>query len=222
MTEITERQKINFMIHVAESAQMYPEMTKFVKDLIKLGVELTKDERTSLHLSYHNYISNIRTQLSTLEKKNHCPKHYLMKIQKEIENISMEVIELLTVYLIPGTKDIKSLIYYHKMKAAYYRYILERNRDEKIINLALDAYKYAKELSDHHLSPIDHQRLSLVMEIASFYSYMLGSSDISKKICVKALKEALETYEALPDEEAEKYNTILLADLKLMSSIDDN
>lgn len=94
---------------------------------IKLGGELTVDERNLLSVAYKNVVGTRRASwriISSIEQKEESKgteKHvstlrdYRQKIETELEKVCQDVLDVLTEFLIPNAETGESRVFYHKM-----------------------------------------------------------------------------------------------------------
>jgi len=95
----------------------------------QLGGELTVDERNLLSVAYKNVVGTRRASwriISSIEQKEESKgsdKHvttirdYRQKIEKELESVCQDVLDVLDECLIPKAESGESKVFYHKMCA---------------------------------------------------------------------------------------------------------
>merc|ERR1712047_159863 len=97
--------------------------------------ELSNEERNLLSVAFKNVvgarrsswrvISSIEQKTEGAEKKQAMAKEYREKIEKELNDICGDVLNLLDKHLIPKASNAESKVFYLKMKGDYYRYLAE-------------------------------------------------------------------------------------------------
>ncbi|CEI97108.1 Putative 14-3-3-like protein [Rhizopus microsporus] len=123
----TERENNVYMAKLAEQAERYDEMVTFTKDVAKMGVDLTIEERNLLSVAYKNVIGARRASwriVSSIEQKeeskgNHAQvekiKAYRQKIESELQDVCNDILSVLNDNLIPHAQGGESKVFYFKM-----------------------------------------------------------------------------------------------------------
>ena len=116
-----------FLARLCEQAERYDEMVTYMKEVAKLGGELTVDERNLLSVAYKNVVGTRRASwriISSIEQKEESKgsdKHvgtirdYRFKIESELEKVCQDVLDVLDEALIPNAATGESKVFYHKM-----------------------------------------------------------------------------------------------------------
>ena len=138
------REELLYLARLAEQCERYDEMVEYTSDFAKLGGdELSLEERNILSVAFKNVVGTRRAAwrvLSSIEKKENNKgntsnvekvKHYKQAIEEELTRICQDILSLLEQHLIPHTKSEEALVFFHKMKGDYYRYIAEYAVAEK-------------------------------------------------------------------------------------------
>ena len=101
-----------------------------MKEVAKLGGELSVDERNLLSVAYKNVVGTRRASwriISSIEQKEESKgsdKHvgtirdYRSKIELELEKVCQDVLDVLDESLIPQAQSGESKVFYHKMYVA--------------------------------------------------------------------------------------------------------
>merc|ERR1711879_403596 len=146
-------------------------MGNHMENVGKLQEELSVEERNLLSVAYKNAVGSRRAAwriITSVEAKEKTKgneeqakwaKEYCTCVEKELQSICDQILNLLDANLIPKASGGESKVFYQKMKADYYRYIAEfsdgqaksdaaemaRNAFEDAIaeldNVAEDSYK---------------------------------------------------------------------------------
>lgn len=102
-------------------------MVTYMKEVAKLGGELSVDERNLLSVAYKNVVGTRRASwriISSIEQKEESKgseKHvatireYRHKIEDELEKVCQDVLDVLDECLIPHAASGESKVFYHKM-----------------------------------------------------------------------------------------------------------
>lgn len=121
-----------FLARLCEQAERYDEMVTYMKEVAKLGGELTVDERNLLSVAYKNVVGTRRASwriISSIEQKEESKgsdKHvstireYRNKIEAELEKVCQDVLNVLDESLIPNAASGESKVFYHKMYVGFH------------------------------------------------------------------------------------------------------
>jgi len=212
------------MAKLAEQAERFDEMVNFMKDVAKLGVELTVEERNLLSVAYKNVIGARRASwriISSIEQKeeskgNHDHvtkiKEYRSKVEKELEKVCGDILEVLDANLIPAAASGESKVFYHKMKGDYHRYLAEfasGPQRDGAAEAAHEAYKQATEVATSELAPTHPIRLGLALNFSVFYYEILNSPDRACHLAKQAFDDAIAELDTL-SEESYKDSTLIM------------
>ncbi|EHL03179.1 14-3-3 protein [Glarea lozoyensis ATCC 20868] len=204
-----------FLARLCEQAERYDEMVTFMKEVAKLGGELTVDERNLLSVAYKNVVGTRRASwriISSIEQKEESKgtdKHvstirdYRQKIETELEKVCQDVLDVLDESLIPKAESGESKVFYHKMKGDYHRYLAEFASGEKrkvAATAAHEAYKNATDVAQTELTPTHPIRLGLALNFSVFYYEILNSPDRACHLAKQAFDDAIAELDSLSEE----------------------
>ncbi|KAL1588423.1 14-3-3 family protein artA [Cladosporium halotolerans] len=211
----TERESKTFLARLCEQAERYDEMVTYMKEVAKIGGELTVDERNLLSVAYKNVVGTRRASwriISSIEQKEEAKgtdKHvgiireYRQKIELELEKVCEDVLNVLDESLIPKAETGESKVFYHKMKGDYHRYLAEFASGEKrktAATAAHDAYKNATDVAQTELTPTHPIRLGLALNFSVFYYEILNSPDRACHLAKQAFDDAIAELDSLSEE----------------------
>ncbi|KFY87718.1 hypothetical protein V498_07052 [Pseudogymnoascus sp. VKM F-4517 (FW-2822)] len=200
---------------MATEAERYDEMVTYMKEVAKLGGELTVDERNLLSVAYKNVVGTRRASwriISSIEQKEESKgteKHvstirdYRQKIETELEKVCQDVLDVLDESLIPKAESGESKVFYHKMKGDYHRYLAEFASGEKrkgAATAAHEAYKNATDVAQTELTPTHPIRLGLALNFSVFYYEILNSPDRACHLAKQAFDDAIAELDSLSEE----------------------
>ena len=194
-----------YLAMLAEQCNRYEDMSDFLDEMVSNKKEgLTPDERNLLSIAYKNTISLRRTALRTLlayemkEKKKSESAYlaYIMEYKKKLEDELIElctrIIKNIDQFLIPKSSDDEARVFYHKMKADYYRYIaenIEGDSKKTFSDNSLKSYEEASEIAKN--LPITNPiRLGLALNFSVFHYEVLNNQDLACKIAKDTLDQA--------------------------------
>ncbi|EKG10027.1 14-3-3 protein [Macrophomina phaseolina MS6] len=180
-------------------------MAMCMKEVAKLGEELSVDERNLLSVAYKNVVGTRRTSwrmISSIDQKNlkgsdeyaRTIREYRQTIEIELEKVCQDILDVLCGYLIPNAKSSESKILYYKMKGDYCRYLAEFASDEKrkaAATTANEAYKTATHVAETELTPTHPIRLGLALNFSVFSYEILNSPSRARNIARKAFDDAI-------------------------------
>merc|ERR1712216_330173 len=121
--------------------------------------ELSVEERNLLSVPYKNTVGSRRAAwriITSIEQKEKSKgnneqaafaREYCAKVEAELAAICSQILELLNGNLLEKASSDESKVFYHKMKADYYRYIAEFKTGDAKKQAAEDARKSYEEAS---------------------------------------------------------------------------
>lgn len=203
--------KLVELVRVAETAERYEDMCKFVKKLVELksekGEDLDVDERNLLSVAYKNVVGSKRASWRTLsggfdDADEDLLNKYKALVEDELENICNEVLELLTKHLcknVEGNGD-ETEVFYLKMCGDYYRYLSEFRTDEdKYKKSAEEFYKKAMDVAEANLNETHPTRLGLALNFSVCYYEILKEPEKACDLAKKSFDAAIEKLDTLND-----------------------
>jgi len=217
-----------YLAMLAEQCNRFEDMMTFLDVMVKNKTEgLTSDERNLLSIAYKNTISLRRTAIRTLlayeakeKKKENSPYldfivEYKSKVEKELEELCERIIKTIDDSLLSNAADDESKVFYHKMKADYYRYIAENivaERKKSFADKSLASYDSAMTVAEN-LDITNPIRLGLALNFSVFYYEVIGDQEkacnIAKETIAKA-SEPLGNVDADDDEHKDSISIINL------------
>eukprot|EP00326_Haptolina_ericina_P013417 CAMPEP_0181209760 /NCGR_PEP_ID=MMETSP1096-20121128/22847_1 /TAXON_ID=156174 ORGANISM="Chrysochromulina ericina, Strain CCMP281" /NCGR_SAMPLE_ID=MMETSP1096 /ASSEMBLY_ACC=CAM_ASM_000453 /LENGTH=236 /DNA_ID=CAMNT_0023300961 /DNA_START=59 /DNA_END=769 /DNA_ORIENTATION=- len=228
-----------FMAKLAEQAERYDEMVKYMKELVESSSSSTLglEERNLLSVAYKNLVGARRASLRVIgsieakeiEKGSAMAEKirlYKVKVEEELENICNEILSLLDNHLL-SSPDAESKVFYQKMKADYLRYKAEfKSGAEKseISTEADGAYKAATEVATKELAPTHPIRLGLALNYSVFLYEVQSEQSRACELAKQSFDDAIAELDTL-DEESYKDSTLimqLLRDNLTLWTSDDN
>jgi len=223
MADKTE-QKSDFVSRakLAEQAERYDDMAKFMKDVTETAIELTNEERNLLSVAYKNVVGARRSSwrvISSIESKadqemvqaKMCLE-YREKVEKELKDICADVLKLLDDFLIPKSTQSESKVFYLKMKGDYYRYLAEVAQGEDRANImksSQDAYKDAFTIAEEQMPPTHPIRLGLALNFSVFHYEILNNPEEACTLAKSAFDLAIAELDTL-SEESYKDSTLIM------------
>jgi len=235
---MADKEEKVYQARLAEQAERYDEMVDSMKEIAKMGVGLTQEERNLLSVAYKNVIGARRASwriVSSLElkgkdkdkepedKTSQLTTEYRLSIEKELQNICTDILQLLEVDLIPhshptdkeenGNNDgNESYVFYYKMRGDYLRYLAEfstGNKRKEAAEESLVAYKMASDKATLTLTSTHPIRLGLALNFSVFYYEILNSPDRACKLAKQAFDDAVSELDGLP-EDSYKDSTLIM------------
>ncbi|OAJ42097.1 14-3-3-like protein E, variant [Batrachochytrium dendrobatidis JEL423] len=212
------------MAKLAEQAERYDEMVSFMKEVAKLGLELTVEERNLLSVAYKNVIGARRASwriVSSIEQKEESKGNeaqvkkildYRYKVEAELSDVCTDILNVLDQHLIPAAEAGESKVFYYKMKGDYHRYLAEFATGDKrkdAAGFAHDAYKAATDIAQTELAPTHPIRLGLALNFSVFYYEILNSPDRACHLAKQAFDDAIAELDTL-SEESYKDSTLIM------------
>jgi 14-3-3 protein epsilon len=131
----SSRERNVYLAKLADQAERYDEMADYMTAVSSTDQELSVEERNLLSVAYKNAVGSRRAAWRTISsteareasKGNNelatAVGQYRAKIEKELQDICQNILQLLDKNLIPASKVGESKVFYYKMKGDYYRYV---------------------------------------------------------------------------------------------------
>ncbi|KAL3848758.1 hypothetical protein ACJIZ3_010640 [Penstemon smallii] len=224
MASSSDRETAVYVAKLAEQAERYDEMVEAMKNVAKMDVELTVEERNLLSVGYKNVIGSRRASwriLSSIEQKEESRgndlnakriKEYRHKVELELTNISSDIMAVIDEHLIPSCTAGESTVFYYKMKGDYYRYLAEfkTGSDRKeVADQSLKAYEKATTAAEAELPPTHPIRLGLALNFSVFYYEIMNSPERACHLAKQAFDEAISELDSL-NEDSYKDSTLIM------------
>lgn len=192
------------MAKLAEQAERYDDMVKYMKDLTVKGQKLTDEQRNLLSVAFKNVVGARRSAwriISSIESKTSekgepvdLVKKYKEEIETELQERCEEVLSLIDDHLLNTVRGVENcdegLVFYLKMKGDYYRYLVEVTTGDKrkaLADKSKDAYVAATEAA-HTLAATHPIKLGLALNFSVFHYEIKNNG---KEACILA-KEAFD------------------------------
>merc|ERR1712061_741215 len=224
INKMTEREDNVYKAKLAEQAERYDEMVASMKAVASLDVELTVEERNLLSVAYKNVIGARRASWrigSSIEQKEENKaaedklkliRTYREKVEKELNDICNDILNVLDKHLIPCSDTGESKVFYYKMKGDYHRYLAEfatANERKEAAENSLVAYKAASDIALTELATTHPIRLGLALNFSVFYYEILNSPDRACRLAKAAFDDAIAELDTL-SEESYKDSTLIM------------
>jgi len=203
--------KLVELVRVAETAERYEDMCKFVEKLVKMksknGEDLDVDERNLLSVAYKNVVGAKRASWRTLaggfdDADEDLLKKYKTIVENELEAICNEVISLLSDHLcknVKGNGD-ETEVFYLKMCGDYYRYLSEfKTESNEIKQNAEKYYREAMDVAEANLNETHPTRLGLALNFSVCYYEILKEPEKACDLAKKSFDAAIEKLDTLND-----------------------
>lgn len=208
---------------LAEQAERYDDMAAAMKAVTEQNNELSNEERNLLSVAYKNVVGARRSSWRVIssiegksdsgnEKKKQMARDYRIKIEKELDDICKDVLELLDGYLIKNATAAESKVFYLKMKGDYYRYLSEvaaGDVKKDTVESSQKAYQEAFDISKKDMQPTHPIRLGLALNFSVFYYEILNSPEQACTLAKQAFDEAIAELDTL-NEDSYKDSTLIM------------
>ncbi|KAI5654840.1 hypothetical protein M9H77_32027 [Catharanthus roseus] len=219
-----ERERQVYLARLAEQAERYDEMVEAMKEVAKMDVELTIEERNLVSVGYKNVIGARRASwriLSSIEQKEEGKGHeqnvkriktYRQRVEDELTKICSDILSVIDDHLLPASSTGESTVFYYKMKGDYYRYLAEfKTADDRkeAADQSLKAYEAATATANSDLPPTHPIRLGLALNFSVFYYEILNSPERACHLAKQAFDEAIAELDSL-NEESYKDSTLIM------------
>lgn len=220
---MSKREKNLHKAQIAERCNLYKQMVKAMRKVVRMNVELTAQENNLLSTAYKKYLETRRaswrllTSIETNEsdaaskRKIKIILKYKVKIENELQAICADVQNLLSYNLIPKASTVEAKVFYFKMKGDYRRYEAEfvnGKAKEDALEGARVMYNFASHLATK--LPWAHPfRLGLALNFSVFYYENLHNAAKACELASEASKEAIKDRDTLSKDQWEISSAIL-------------
>ncbi|XP_019444986.1 PREDICTED: 14-3-3-like protein C [Lupinus angustifolius] len=224
MASTKERETFVYTAKLAEQAERYEEMVEAMKNVAKLNVELTVEERNLLSVGYKNVVGARRASwriLSSIEQKEESKgndvnvkriREYRQKVESELDKICSDIMIVIDEHLIPSGPGGEPSVFFYKMKGDYYRYLAEfKSGDDRkeAADQSMKAYQTAFTTAEAELPSTHPIRLGLALNFSVFYYEILNSPERACHLAKQAFDEAISELDSL-SEESYKDSTLIM------------
>jgi 14-3-3 protein epsilon len=227
----TTYEKQVYLAMLAEQCNRFEDMMNFLDVMVQNKQDgLSPDERNLLSIAYKNTISLRRTALRTLhayegkEKKKEDSAYlpyileYKKRVEKELEELCEKIIKNIDDSLLSRASDDESKVFYHKMKADYYRYIaenIEPERKKSMADKSLESYDAAMEVAGK-LDITNPIRLGLALNFSVFYYEVIGDHEKACNIAKETINKASEPLSSVDPDDDENDHKDAISILNLL------
>jgi len=200
------REKSVYFAKLAEQAERYDEMADYMKEVGNIPQELSVEERNLLSVAYKNAVGSRRAAwriITSIEQKEKSKGNtqnaefcheYVGKVEKELDTICNTILTLLNGNLLEKASSDETKVFYHKMKADYYRYMAEFKDGDSKKQAAEDArksYEEASQVAGTGLAVTHPIRLGLALNYSVFQYEVLGNPEEACKMARTAFEDAI-------------------------------
>merc|ERR1719163_629219 len=205
-TSANPREKSVYFAKLAEQAERYDEMADYMKEVGNVPQELSVEERNLLSVAYKNAVGSRRAAwriITSIEQKEKSKGNtqnaefcheYVGKVEKELDTICNTILTLLNGNLLEKASSDETKVFYHKMKADYYRYMAEFKDGDSKKQAAEDArksYEEASQVAGTGLAVTHPIRLGLALNYSVFQYEVLGNPEEACKMARTAFEDAI-------------------------------
>ena len=186
------------------------------------------EERNLLSVAYKNVVGTRRASLRVIssveareQEKSGGSSTYLAgitayrnKVEDELQAICNDVLQLIDDYCLESAPETEpeAHVFYHKMRADYYRYLAEFKTGPSQADVATkaeEAYGVASNVAVHKLAPTHPIRLGLALNYSVFLYEVLAKSSEACTLAKQAFDDAIAELDTL-DEESYKDSTLIM------------
>jgi hypothetical protein len=188
---------------LAAKAKRFGDMATAMKDLTKLDVELSREERNLLAGAYDKVVGAQRESWRTISLSEHsdeiqwksaAAKSYKQKLEKELRDTCSDVLGLLSNHLLVKASNPETQVFYYTMQGDYLRYLAEVTTGDPR-NDAMDdcqeAYQEAYDIAYCQMHPTHPIRLRLAFNFSTFFYEVRDSPKEASLLAKRAYTAAM-------------------------------
>jgi len=205
MEHLGDEERLVALAKVAEIANRFDEMAKYMKERVDMGGALGSEERDLLSVAYKTSMDERRHALRVVraiaEEKTRAGRvnessmveSYSSKVEAELLSICETVSLMLSSKLVPYATEGEPMVFYLKMKADYNRYMAEFESGThkiKAVDAAAQDYIKASGEAEKHLLNSHPVRLSLALNYSIFQHEVLEDHKAAIETARKAREAA--------------------------------
>ncbi|KAF7256488.1 hypothetical protein EG68_06099 [Paragonimus skrjabini miyazakii] len=206
---ITNRDVLLHVARIAEHAERFTDMAAAMKLVTEQKKPLGNEERNLFSVAYKNVVGARRSAwrvISSIKSKDaddeKSPINELRrKIESELESVCNE--DILQNHLISSETTDDGLVFYHKMKGDYLRYLAEVQTGDKrkeSVEKSHQAYKEATDKANAVLSETHPIRLGLALNFSVFYYEIQNDPEKACELARKAFEDAISRLDQIQNE----------------------
>ncbi|XP_052773639.1 14-3-3 protein zeta-like [Mya arenaria] len=229
---MSEREERMQVAQLCEAASRYGEMVEVMSELVTAlprTQKLNAEERKLLSIAFKNEVAFRRKSLKSLRhisvlrdlsiETKQIVAEYKRRIEQEMRELCVELIQMLDTKLLPGVNEPESDIFYHKMKGDYCRYLCEVEDDQVKVTDYLaeikEHYQVATDYAVRSLAATHPLRIGLAMNYSVFLHEMVDDVTLARDHAKRFYDEALDEMENVREVDTDRYNECAFL-LKLM------
>lgn len=207
-----KRQTLYNLARIAEGAERYDDMCKFMREMVVLvtkdGKSLSGDERNLLSVAYKNVIGARRASWRVMGNEvdtdmRDLANEYKSQIEAELNGICTDALDLLENFLQASAKeDTEAAVFFLKMTGDYYRYWAESVDDKEYDKKAASFYEKAFEKAtnkENGLTATHPIRLGLALNYSVCFYEILKEKQKACDLAKEAFDEAISKLDKLPE-----------------------
>lgn len=213
--DLPEREAQVYMAKLAQQAERYDEMAAYMRAACMFGQELDAAERNHLSVAYKQSVGQRRAAWRTvctmeqgmIQKGDHMATAsaaaYRKEIERELREISQEILSLLRDVLIPKATSAAAEVLFFKSMGDYHRYIAEISDGPERTNetaSAKKAYEEGTRIAENSLAVTNVVRLGLALNHAVFQYEVMQDFKNAITIGRKAFEDAVREIDQMGDE----------------------
>mmetsp|Transcript_71759 Transcript_71759/g.149924 ORF Transcript_71759/g.149924 Transcript_71759/m.149924 type:complete len:232 (-) Transcript_71759:137-832(-) len=189
------------LARIAERAERYDEMSRFMTARVEAGGVLSSEERDMFSAAFKNSLSERRVavrvavQAAAQEAAEGRPQNeglalgYKSKVVAELQGICNQALQVLKSHLVPTASDAETKSFFLKMQGDYYRYLAEFADPEAKAQAAAganEAYTAGMQAAEG-LSSVHPVRLGLSLNYSVFQHEVNGDTKSAEFTASNAL-----------------------------------
>lgn len=204
-----------FLARTALDIDRYDDVIIYVQKIIEINPNLDHGQRILFSQAYHESVSKRRNDIAVLvgcrdaSTDSQAKKkldEFITKLRNEIHDIVTAVCAIIDGTLLPNSESKITDLFYHKMKADYYRYDAENQvgqiRDYSI-QKAEESYTVAIAIAQENVSPGHPVFLGVILNFCVFLVDIKDNKPMACEIAAKAIQSAKEANAGKPEFESD-------------------
>jgi 14-3-3 protein epsilon len=213
-----------FLARVADQAERYPDVVKFMNTVIDMEGFLSKDAQNLLSVAYKAMTGARRTALRIINgfldddgvilipERVAVLTELRSQLMAELDVYCTELITLIDSKLLPSATDIRSQVFYEKLKGDYCRYSIEYKPEADRVEVAQRAnacYLKALTIAGDGFMKNHSAYLGVALNYSVFLYEIMGKKQEGIDFADRSYKEACDNFHVEDESDYSEAKTIV-------------
>jgi len=199
-----------YAAELAETAELYRYGAPLMRQAALLQTPFNEKERNLFSIMHKNVASQLRTAFRVLadEEMRGGAGDMLAVVTEmkdevldQMRDLKTQVASCIDEQLLPKMQNPPDLVFWHKMKADYCRYLLDMASDQALQSQTVAAYQQATKIAEESLDAASPIRLGAALNHSVMVYETVQDKAAGIKIAKDAFEAAINGLDAMPEED---------------------